>query len=426
MYVGSLNSTNMYKTINYNFQKSDIDNDNNKSIKVENKTNFSLNYGSKGVSSIIGSIKDCFESSDSLVNIYYDKKDGKHLFDRLDDSSELINKRLTYVNKVDDPKSDMANLTKDYGQILNEIDSNDELSDTDKKYLDTILDKSFDNYSDKLSDKLSDKISGFFNYAADNKDEIYKKYGIKITADKIVNEDDLKKNIKDMFSAAKIFYKNNPHGSDADLDAFVESKFNITKDINNISYKDLMFTKNALCNGGFDYTDKHDDKKLSILLDGRASNILVGDFQKAYSQNKDFKLRVKSYNDLKDSYEDSIKKLEDKAESLKKTLEDFDKEAQDIDKEYQYSLRDMREKKMNAQMVLNMLSDGSKEKKIENLEKDHDRTLKNISKQRAKIQGQISNILKQIKEKNKEYKEFIQDPNPAIEDNMKNSSDSDK
>lgn len=422
MYVRGLNSTNMYRAVNYNFQKNDINN--NKSIKVENKTNFSLKYSSKGISSIMKSIKNCFESSDSLVNTYYDKGDGKHLVDRVDHSTELTNENLTYVNKVDDPASDMASFTKDYGEILNKISSDDELSDTDKKYLGTILDKSFDNYSDKLSKTLSDKISGFLNYAADNKEEIYKKYGIKITADKIVNEEDLRKNIKDMFSTAKIFYKNNPHGSDEDLDAFVDSKFNITKDINNISYKDLIAAKNVLCNGGFNYTDKNDDKKLNSLLDGGASNILAGDFQKAYYQNKDFKLRAKTYNDLKHSYEDGIKKLEDKAENLKKTLENFDKEAQDVEKEYQYSLRDMQEKKMNAQMLLSMLSDGNKEKKVETLQKEHDRTLQNISKQRAKVQGQISNILKQIKEKNKEYKEFIKDPNSAIEKSMKDSSDS--
>lgn len=426
MYIEGLNVKNMHK-VNYNFGNYDNANNINKSIKVDNNT-VNLNYSSKSVPSIIKSINNCFESDGSLVNTYYDYGDGKHLIDRLDDGFDPTNKKMTDVNKVDDPESDMASLTKDYGEILNEINSNDDLNDEDKKYLDTILDKSFDNYSDKLSQALSDKISGVLNYAANNKDEVYKKYGIKINADKIVDSDKLKQNITKMFSAAKVFYKNNPHGSDEDLDEFVNSKFNVTKDINNMSYKDLMLAKNILSDGGFNYKykDKHDDKKLDILSSEGASDALVGNFKKAYYQNKDFKLRCKTYNDLRSNYEDGIKKLEARVESLKKTLEDLSKQAQDADKEYQYNLRDIQEKKMKAQMILNMMSDGNKDKKIENLKKDHDRTLKNISKQEAKIQGQISNILKEIKDKRGSYKSFMQDPNKAINENMQNESESSK
>lgn len=429
MYISGLNFKDIHK-INYNLEKRDnnnINNSDNKSIKVESST-FSLDYSSKSVSSITKSIKDCFESDGSLINTYYHDEKGDHLFNRLRDNTELINKDIKYINKVDDTKSDMANLTSDYGEILKKINSDDELSKEDKDKLVKILDNSFDNYSDKLSQALSDKISGFLNYAANNKNEVYEKYGIKVDADKLVNSDELNKNIRNMFSAAKIFYKNNPQGSDEELNAFVDSKFKDTKSIDNISYKDLILAKNALSKNHFEPGNKneHFDKineKIGDLIDKGASDTLVNNFEKAYAQNSNFELRFKSYDNLKKGFEDNIKKLEQKAEGLKKTLENLNKAAQDADKEYQYSLRDIQEKKIKAQMVLNMLPNNNDDKVLENLKKDHDRTLKNISKQEAKIQGQIGNILKEIKEKRQSYKEFTQDPNKAIDEEIKNNNE---
>lgn len=430
MYISGLNFKDMHK-VNYNLEKCDninINNyDSNKSIKVENNT-FSMNYSSKSVSSIMKSINNCFESDGSLMNTYYHDKKGDHLFNRLDDNTELTNADVKSVSKVDDTKSDMANLTSDYGEILKKINSDDDLSKDDKDKLIKILDTSFDNYSDNLSQALSDKISGFLNYAADNKDEVFKKCGIKINAEKIVDSDELKKNIRNMFSAAKIFYKNNPQGSDEELNAFIDSKFKDTKSIDNISYKDLILAKNALANNKFEpgNKDEHFDKinkRVDDLIDKGASDTLVNNFEKAYGQNADFELRSKAYANLRKGFEDTIKKLEQRAEGLKKTLENLSKEAQEADKEYQYSLRDMQEKKMKARMLLNMLPDGYDDKAIENLKKDHDRTLKNISKQQAKIQRKISDVLKQVKDKGEVYKDFIQDPNQYIDDHIRNDNE---
>jgi|GEM_PF-6189071 len=429
MYVGSLNSHNMINVINRNLAKYSNKN-NNKSIKINNTTSFSLNYSSKGVSSIINSIKVCFEGESSLKDKYTYDSDGAHLIDKLNSSENSDDSKAQDINKVDDSKADIYSFTKDYGEILNKIKSDDELSKDDKSKLTMILDKSFNGYADKLSKALSDKISGFLNYAANNKDEVYQKYGIKINADKIVDGNELSENIKNMISASKLYYANNTDVSDQDLNAYISSKFNETKSIEDMSYKDLILSKNELSHSELDDVrdifDKNDVIKENTLKSKGASQILQDSFDKAASQNEDLDSAVDNNKKLDNQFKDAISKLEDKVKGLKKSIQELSDEATDLDKEYQYKLRDIKEEKLRKMALIAELSKDSvdKDKKIKLAQEDHDRKLKEISKRSAKMQGQISKLLKEIKKENDEYKKFKKDPNSYIEGISQDKDDS--
>lgn len=429
MYVGSLNSHNMINIINRNLAKYSNKN-NNKSIKINNTTSFSLNYSSKGVSSIINSIKVCFEGESSLKDKYTYDSDGAHLIDKLNSSENSDDSKAQDINKADDSKADIFSFTKDYGEILNKIKSDDELSKDDKSKLTMILDKSFDGYADKLSKALSDKISGFLNYAANNKDEVYQKYGIKINADKIVDGNELSENIKNMISASKLYYANNTDVSDQDLNAYISSKFNETKSIEDMSYKDLILSKNELSHSDLDDVrdifDKNDVIKENTLKSKGASQILQDSFDKAASQNEDLDSAVDNNEKLDNQFKDAISKLEDKVKGLKKSIQELSDEATDLDKEYQYKIRDIKEEKLRKMALIAELSKDSvdKDKKIKLAQEDHDRKLKEISKRSSKMQGQISKLLKEIKKENDEYKKFKQDPNSYIEGMSQDKDDS--
>lgn len=364
---------------------------------------FSIDYANGGVSSILDSIKESFDANDCMSN------------------NESL---LDYTNK--------------YGQILKNINSDPKIDNDTRSQLTKILDNSFDHFSEKKVKEFGSNISNFFNRAYNMK-KSYDAQGTNmgIKGDKILNEEDVEKNIKNMFSAAKNFYKNNLNGTKEELDMFLQNKFSKTESVEKLSYSDFKSLQKALdivndkdkipkdvsIYGYIRRQSEAMNNALENLKKEGASSIVTNAFEKAINQNNNSNKRIETYAGIRSGYQ---KRLDDLfTESLKNELElkELKKKREKMIEEYNKNM----EKLQHDMYKLNMFNlttnkSGETYNPIENLTKQHNKQLEILDKQQTQITDRLSTIKKVFKETSENYDEFMKNPASAIDSYLKETS----
>jgi hypothetical protein len=326
--------------------------------------------------------------------------------------------------------SSISDYTAQYGNILNNIKSNPQFDDNQIGSLTKILDSSFDNFAENIAENLSNNISTFFNLAY-KAEQIYTAQGtdMGITGEEIINKDEFKKNIYNMLSASKIFYKNNPGGTKDELEQFLQDKFSETQNIDKLSYKDFTTLSNTLSayyktdRAAYYDTNYNDPSRrldlmnnaLGSLKNSNASQILVNAFEKAIQQDNNYNIRMNAYREVRMGFEkktDELFKLYDKYAS---DLDSLEKSKKEMIKEHEKEMEKLKEKfrKQLLQIMLSDLSNGQKQ--IENLQKLHESKLANLSMQEIEIENRLKSIGEDIRINSEEYFKFLKTPASYID-----------
>ncbi|WP_406770779.1 hypothetical protein [Candidatus Clostridium stratigraminis] len=399
MYINNINSVNSTALIAnaYNGGNTVMETGSNDVVPANSDTiELSLNY-SKPVLSILDEIKNIFSKNDWLD---------------LEDNSSI------------------SEYTSQYGNILNSIKANPELDDNQIESLTKILDSSFDDYAENLAEALSKNISSFFNLAY-NAEQIYTSQGtdMGIRGEKIINKDEFKKNIYNMLSASKIFYKNNTSGTRDELEQFLQDKFSETQNIDKLSYKDFTALRNTLSayyktdRAAYYDTNYNDPNRrlelmntaLSSLKASNASQTLVNAFEKAKQQDNNYFIRMNAYREVRMGYEINSERLIKDYIKYSARLENLKERRKEMIKEHEKEMQKLEEKlrKQMLQLMLWGLSDG--EKQIQNLQKIHESKLNNLSKQETEIENRLKGIGENIRKNSEEYFKFLKAPASYID-----------
>ncbi|MFL0269215.1 hypothetical protein [Candidatus Clostridium radicumherbarum] len=405
MYINNINSVNSTALIanSYSGGNTVIGTNSNDVVPANSDTiELSLNY-SKPVLSILDEIKNTFSKKDWID---------------LEDNSSI------------------SDYTAQYGNILNSIKSNPQFDDNQIVNLTKILDSSFDDYAENLAENLSKNISSFFNLAY-NAEQIYTSQGtdMGIRGEKIINKDEFKKNIYNMLSASKIFYKNNTSGTKDKLEQFLQDKFSETQNIDKLSYKDFTALRNTLSayyktdRAAYYDTNYNDPSRrlelmntaLSSLKTSNASQALVNAFEKAKQQDNNYFIRMNAYREVRMGYEINSDKLIKEYVKYSAKLENLKKRRKEMIKEHEKEMQKLKEKlrKQMLQLMLLGLSDG--EKQIENLQKLHENKLNNLSMQELEIESRLKSIGENIKSNSEEYFKFLKAPASYIDSYLSKS-----
>lgn len=358
---------------------------------------------------------------------------SKPVLSILDDINNTFNKK-SWINSEDN--SSISDYTAEYGNILHSIKSNPQFDDNQVEQLTKILDSSFDDYAENLAENLAKNISSFFNLSY-NAEQTYNAQGtdMGITGEKIIDKDEFKKNIYNMLSSSKIFYRNNPVGTKDELDHFLQDKFSETQNIDKLSYKDFTALRNTLSNyyktdrASYYETNFNDPSRrlelmntaLGSLKASNASQTLVNAFEKAEQQNSNYFIRMNAYREVRIGYEinfdnlfkDYIKystKLDNLKERRKEMIKELEKEMQ----KFEEKLR-----KQTLQMMLLGLSDGQKQ--IENMQKLHESKLNNLSNQELEIENRLKSIGEDMRKNSEEYFKFLKSPASYIDSYLNKS-----
>lgn len=373
--------------------------------KKEDYADFSIDYGNEKVSNILNDIKDSFDNSKYMSN----------------------NKSI-------------VDCTTQYGKILKSINSNSELDDDTKSQLTKALDKSFDRFAEKKVIEFSSNMSAFFNKPYNEKSI---KMGIK--GDKLLNQDEAEKNISKMFSAAKTFYKNNLNGTKEQLDTFLEDKFSKTESIDKLSYSDFKSLGKSL-----DIVNDYDKLPTDIPVSGStdffsmrkqirsnlskmrseamtrgmenlkkegASSIVINEFEKAVNQNEDSNKRKDAYDSIGDAYTKQLIELSNDREKQRLKLEELEEERKRMIKEYNEQIRKLQEQ-MKKMAILNML-DGKQDDLIGNLIEIHNKQLESLEKRKIQIQSEMNINDKAYKATSKSRDNFQKSPLEEIDKYIK-------
>lgn len=406
MYINSLNSliatTKIANTSSIN--NTDLNSESYDEMPINNDTfELSLNY-SEQVLSILDNIKNAFSKR------WFDLENG----------------------------SSISDFTEGYGSILHDITSNPLIDNNQMENLTKILDSSFDDFANNLAENLARNISSFFNLSY-NLAQSYTAQGtdMGISGESIINKDEFMKNIYNLLSASKIFYKTNINGTKDEFELFLIDIFSVTQNINKLSYKDFNALRNTL--SAYYKTDSDDhfshqfsdpSRKLELLNTAlsnlrfyNASQLLVSAFEKAKQQNGTYFIRIDAYRNIRMAYETRIDQLskdyiknESKLDSLKEFREEMIKEHK---KEMQ-KLKEILRKQM-MQSILLGLSDGHEQ--IEKLQKLHENQLNYLSEQKIAIGEKLKSIGEEMKKQSEEFKKFMKSPASFI-DRYLNKEDS--
>lgn len=363
--------------------------------EISDRTDFSINYSKNTVASVIGDIKSNFE--DSLTSVYQDKS--------IADNAAL------------------------YGDILNRINSKSEFNDTEKIQLTRILDSSFENFAKGMSNIISKDISGLLNKAY-NAEKSYEENGtdMGIEGQALVNQNGLQKNIEDMFSTSKIFYKNNPDGTKEQLQKYLEDKFSSTKNIEDLSYKDFTTLQKAVdislnrdSNGMIRDTDfytsvarQNQAMKTAIdtLKKDGVSSVVIDTYKKAAIQNNNCHRSIEVFGKLRYSYEKKMDTLFALEDSQELKLKELKKKIKEMIEKYRKEMEKIKED--TRKLMMNSLK--NRDKQIESLSKQQDFDMDNLNKEKVQIEDNIKSLRKDFEDTAKEYKLFLKSPAPFIKE----------
>lgn len=396
------------------------------------------------------------EKIDLIDYVDYQNKDDYVDFS-IDYGNDKVSNILNDINNSFDNSKDISNnksildCTTQYGKIIKSINSNGELDNDTKSRLTEALDKSFDCFSEKKVRDFSSDMSVFFNKAYNDKESYDKKgINIEIHGDELLNQDETEKNISNMFSTAKTFYKNNLDGTKEQLDTFLEDKFSKTESINKLSYSDLKSLEKSLdivddynkslANIPFiESTDRFSNlaQRRSNLAKTRSesmksglenlekegvSSIVIDGFKNAVNQNENCSKREDTYASIGDSYQKQLEELLNDKKKQQSKLDELKEERKRIIEQYNKQMKKLQEQ-IKMMSALNTL-DGKQDDLTENLTKIHKKQLENLDKRKIEIQSDISSNDKIYKAIGDNYANFINNPSDEIDGCIKKENES--
>lgn len=404
----SLINTNAANLIGFNTDiynsKPQIKVDETNIIQIQSNSDyaeFSINYADDEVSSILNNIANTFEINNSM---YY----------QVSENGDMLS---------------IEEYGEKYGQLLKNI-NNSNFDETTKTQLTTILDNSFDYFTEKKAKEIGGNISAFFNYAYSLKAILTESDGNKIgiKGEKLVNQDDVEKNIKNLFLGAKTFYKNNLDGTKDELNEFLEENFSTTESIEKLSYTDFMLLEKELndinssknreyssINERYKGISKEMSNSVEDLKKEGASPTLIIAFEKAVYQNDNCNKRKSAYSEINFTYLDKLEKLAKERMRYESQLRELEERRKEMIKEYNKKMEKLKHDAYKLNMLLlSMNQDGSKYDPIENLEKQHEKQILLFDTRKDLIEGRISELKEITEETVKNYKHFSDDPASVI------------
>lgn len=406
MDISSINTVNPSYNLFSNLSQAKVEETSSIAIQVNRDyTDFSIDYSNHEISSILDSIKSSFNTEDNL-------------------SLNTIPLEKTFDTLV-------VGYSEKYGGILKNINESNFDKDT-KTQLTKILDKSFDDYADYKSDKIGTNISSFFNRAELMKEAYTQNNGNKLDlqGEKLVNKEDIQKNIRNMFSGAKTFYKNNLDGTEDQLNGFLQEKFSKTESVETLSYSDYKLLENELNNmkdhkekqsgSIFDYYEEESksmNDSLNNLTKEGASSALVNTFEKAVKQNDNCNTRRSAYAKIRFAYDDKIDKLIKELSKNGGKLDALKKEREEAIKEYNKKEQELKMQAYKMYKLMLMLNkDLSAYDPIKQLKEQHEKQLEIFEKREKELTDRQKEISNDFSETIKSYREFNEKPASAIDD----------
>lgn len=344
-------------------------------------------------------------------SIDYSNDDVKKSLSNILDSFDII-------NNIGDNRT-IADCADEYGKILKSINSNTKIDDKTKETVTKILDDSFDRFANKKAKFISERVSAFFNGSYISK-ECRKENGtsdLGITGDKLIDEDSTENNIRNMFTAVRVFYKNNLDGTKEQLDKYLEGKFDKTESIDKLSYDDFKcLEKSVVLNldigNGRNAKEKAAEmnKSLEDLKKAGASEVLTDTYNKARYQNNNKNIRIEAFGKLRFSYEKRLEVIGALIDSNSNKLKELDNKRKKMIEDYNKKI----EKMKKDMLKLAMLKINAQDKILKELEKTHSRQLENIEKLKTQIEEQQNQLGEEYSETSNSYKQFLKDPTAEI------------
>lgn len=274
-------------------------------------------------------------------------------------------------------------------------------------------------------------MSNFFNKAY-NMNAVSGQQGTNLgfKGDKLLNKEDAAKNIKNMISSAKTFYKNKSNGTKEQFDKFLQDKFSKTESIDNLSYNDFKSLQKSLVivNDHKNIPDvvsfagrtiRQGDKMntaLESLKNEGGSTILTNAFSKAVEQNNNINKRIQTYVEMRGSFEKQLELLlKDSAENELK-LEDLKKQREKMIEDYAKEMEKLKHDMYKFFLLNNSLNQNmDKYNPAENLTKQHNNQLDNLDKHYIEIENRLNEIKKTFKETAEELDKFVKNPASFID-----------
>lgn len=381
------------------------------SNETSKKNNYDYKNGADNLSSTI-SDKDYVEFSIDYSN------------DDVENSLNSILNSFNFVNNMTDTRT-IADCADEYGKILKSINSNTKIDDKTKEIITKILDDSFDSFANKKAKYISERVSDFFNgpYISKVYSENNGTSGFGITGDKLIDEDKTENNIRNMFTAAKGFYKNNLDGTKEQLDKYLEGKFDKTESIDKVSYDDFKCLEKSgilnadLANNG-NYKEKAAEMNTALesLKKAGASKILTDVFNKACYQNNNRNERIDAFGKLQYSYEKKLEMIGELMNSNSNKLKELAYKRKKLIEEYNKQI----EKLKKDMLKLWLLKINSQDKILKELEKTHSKQLENMDKQKIEIEEQQNQLRAEFIQVGDNYTQFLKDPAAEISEYISN------
>lgn len=389
-------------------RNNNIDNLNKVVFNNETAKNSNHDYknGEDKLSSIINNDKDYVEFS-----IDYSNDDVRNILNNIQTSFD-------FVNNMDDNRT-IVDCSDEYGKILKSINSNTKIDDNTKEKVIKILDDSYDNFANTKAKYISERFSDFFNgaYIAQDYREKNQSLNLGITGDKLIDKDTTENNIRNMFTAAKVFYKNNLDGTKEQLDKYLEGKFKKTESIDKLSYNDFKYLeKSGVLSWAFAYYGKAKEKAaemngaLDSLKKAGVSEIVINAFKKACYQNNDMNKRFQAFGEIRFGYEKRLEMIGNLISSYSEKLKELAKKRKKLIEEHEKQI----EKFKKDMLKLSMLKMKRQDKILVELEKAHSKQLENMDKHKIELENQKDQLLKQFREIEDSFKNFLKNPADEI------------
>lgn len=368
---------------------------------IMDSTDFSMDYSKDTVASVLSGIKTAFE--DSLKDVYQNVS--------ITDNGQL------------------------YGDILNRINSSSDFDDNEKLQLTKALDNTFDNYVKSISGKIADNTSDFLNRAC-NIEKSYAENGtdLGIRGQSIINKAEFGKNVENMLSAVKIFYKNNSGGTKEDLQKFLEKNFSTTESIEKLSYNDFTALSKAIdvslgrsgkdgvpdvnIISSFEKQNEAMNAAANGLKAGGASKIVTDAFGKAIAQNCNSNNRIMAYSKIRYQYEKKLEQIRAQISEEQAKLKELKKKQKEMMEEYRREMKKIQDDRRK------LMSAASKDKQKELLTKQYSSNMDMFRKENDQIEGNIKELNNFVKEEAKQFEAFLKEPASVISDYLSKGQDS--
>lgn len=370
-----------------------------------------------------GELKELTAANDYVeFSVDYSKKDVSKILDNIQNSFDK-----------DDSSGSISDCGEKYGKILKDISSNSKFDDKTKDELTKKLDNSFDKFAKKRAKGMTDNMSNFFD-SAYTSEKGGNKLGI--TGEELFTENDKnesEKNIKNMFTATEVFYKNNLDGTKVQLDAYLQENFNKTENIGKLSYKDVKALENSktINNSNQDIlsdisisgyakrkADAMNNSLESLNKDG-ASDILFNAYSKAIDQNNNKDQRIEAYWTINFSFQQESKLIGNSIEDNTYRLKELKEKRQEVIKEYNKQM----EKIKKDMTKFAMMKNNGQSNMLEEMEKAHKSQLENMDKLKTEIENQQKQLKKQYNQTGDSYDKFMEDPSASINSYLQHNID---